>query len=323
MDGDLLFSTEGEREEARQAILDLTGLDIAKGHASDGSRNTTYVISESVRPSVIRVSPASVKDAKTIRGELMFVDYLREHLRTVCNPVPFDNSLVNPITVGGKQYFVVVSRKANGISPDGDDFNRERVFELYGAKLGELHVACRTAAEEGFRFLRPDWLDAPGFNFTMDDVCENIPADVMEIMIRIRDKVAELPRTPETFGMIHGDMSPINTFLDWDDVWLFDFDDSCHHYFMYDNACFLIQAQTAAQQAGATFDPVKAFVKGYMSKDQALPMECWSKDYMERFFHLRIASGLWLMQQSRTAKGIASAKAYGPHVTQALRSFEV
>lgn len=324
--GDLLFSTDEEVAEARERVLELTGLDIAKAKPSAGSRNVTYVLSDSVTPSVIRISPAAIKPVKTVRSELMYVDYLREHIRTVCNAVPFDNRLVNTISVAGTDYYVVVSRKANGISPSGEDFARERVFELYGAKLGELHAASKTAAEEGFHFLRPDWLDAPGFNFHHEDVGvqggpgENIPSDVMDIMIRIRDKVAELPQTPETFGMIHGDMSPINTFLDWDDVWLFDFDDSCHHYFMYDNACFLIQSQQDAQKAGVSFDPVKAFIRGYMPKDPTFPTEWWSKEYMERFFHLRVASGLWLLAQSRTARGIANAKQYFPYITQALRA---
>lgn len=318
--GDLLFSTDEEVEEARQAVLKLTGIDIADGKAAAGSRNVTYVISNSTRPSVVRISPTWVKDTKTVQSELMFVDYLREHVRTVCNAVPFENRLVNTITVAGQEYYVVVSRKANGISPEGAAFNNERVFELYGAKMGELHAASKAAAAEGFKFQRPNWLDAPGFDFKREDAEKaNIPADVMDIMLRIRDRVAELPQTPETFGMIHGDMSPINSFLDWDDVWLFDFDDSCHHYFMYDNCCFLIQARQAALQAGATFNPVQAFIKGYMTKDYSFPMECWSEDYMARFFHLRLASGLWLMGQSRTERGIANAKVMSPYVCQALR----
>ncbi|MCH3942210.1 MAG: phosphotransferase [Atopobiaceae bacterium] len=312
------FSTKGEFDEAREKVLALTGLDIAAGHVSSGSRNITYVLSESVRPSVIRISYADVKPIKDVYGELMFVDYLREHVRTVCNPVPFDNRLVNVITVAGTEYYVVVSRKANGISPADADFDNERIFELYGEKIGQLHAASRTSFEEGFHFQRPVWTEAPGFDFGRNGLGESIPADVMEVMVRIRDRVAALPRTPETFGMIHGDMTPLNTFLDWDDVWLFDFDDSCYHYFMYDMAAFLFQGIRYAHAAGDAFDPVACLRRGY-ERANALPGECWSDEYVHAFLDLRCASAAWVVGQARTPAGLKLAKRVLPSMFELLR----
>lgn len=318
MEGDLLFSTEEELQEVRERVLELTGIDIAQGKMSAGSRNITYVISESTKPSVVRISPTYVKSIQTVHSELLFVDYLREHMRTVCNPVPYHESLVNVITVAGRDYYVVVSRKANGISPSNSDFADAHIFTLYGEALGRLHVGSRTAYEEQFRFMRPDWLDAPGFNFSLEDAGDTIPADVLEIMISIRDKVAEMPRTLESFGLIHGDASPINSFLDWDDVWFFDFDDCCYHYYLYDCACFLIQAASAAAENGATFDPVEEFMKGYArSNPQTAPL--MTQDTLEKLYNLRIASGMWLLTQSRTEQGIESAKTYIPYICTELR----
>lgn len=318
MEGDLLFATEEELHEAREKVLELTGMDIAQGKMSAGSRNITYVISESTKPSVVRISPTYVKPIQTVHSELLFVDYLREHMRTICNPVPYNESLVNVITVAAQDYYVVVSRKANGISPSGEDFANAKIFTLYGEALGHLHVASRTAYEEQFHFMRPDWLDAPGFNFSMKDASDIIPADVMEIMIGIRDTVAAMPRTLESFGLIHGDASPINSFLDWDDVWFFDFDDCCYHYYLYDCACFLIQSAKAAAESGATFDPVEEFMKGY-GQSNPETASLLTSDALTKLFNLRIASGMWLLTQSRTEQGIENAKAYIPYICTELR----
>lgn len=317
-----VFNTQAEYEMARAAVKELCGRDINEGIASYGSRNVTYVFANSIKPAVIRISPAAIKPLKTVYSEMMFIDYLREHMHTVCNPLPFNNQLINTIKVGDDEYYVVVSRKANGASPKGTDFNDERVFEMYGEKLGRMHAASGKAQEEGFKFQRPNWLQAPGFDFSMVKQITNIPEDVMNIMIKIRDQVAALPQLPATFGMIHGDMSPINSFMDWDDVWFFDFDDCCYHYYMYDICCFLIQSQQAAVACGAKFNPVAAFIKGY-ERSNHLPPECWSADYMKKFFNLRIASGLWLLQQSRTKQGKANAKNYTQHIVDALRGLEI
>lgn len=312
------FSSEDEYEEARAKIIELTGADISQAVISSGTRNVTYVLSNSVRPSVIRISLASVKPLAAVQSELMFVDYLREHIRTVCNPVPFDNRLVNTISIGGEDYYVVVSRKANGVSPSPAEFASEHLFELYGAKIGQLHAASETAAKEGFRYQRPNWTEAPGFCFGREGTGADVPRDVLEVMLRIRDRVAELPQTSETFGMIHGDMTPLNTFLDWDDVWLFDFDDCCYHYFIYDICAFLYQARRFATEAGAGFDPVEVMRRGY-ERHNHLPEECWSADYMGRLSSLRMASATWLIGQARTAAGIELAQRHLPHMYQMLR----
>ena len=219
---------------------------------------------------------------------------------------------------------MVVSRKANGISPESEAFLDPQVFAAYGAKLGQLHEASMTATQEGFRYQRPDWVEAPSFSFEkpIRNTWLEIPEDVRKIMFAIRDRAAELPRTPETFGMIHGDMTPINSFLDWDDVWLFDFDDSCYHYFMYDICCFLIQTQREALDAGVTFSPAGIFRENY-EKYHHLPEECWSQDYMNRFFSLRLASGIWLMGQSRTKKYVERDHKMSQVLFQVLRGMKI
>lgn len=53
-------------------------------------------------------------------------------------------------------------------------------------------------------------------------------------------KFKALPETPETFGVIHGDFGLSNIFSEWDKVWVFDFDDCCYGFYMFDVACAII-----------------------------------------------------------------------------------
>ena len=312
-----IFADEAEFAEARQLVLDLTGFDIAAGKASYGGKNIVYVFSETMKPSVIRISPASVKPRSAVHGEMMFIDYLSTAIRTVCNPVPFRNQLINTIHTGRADYYVVVSRKANGISPQESQFSDPHLFELYGDKIGELHAASREGAREGFRYPRPLWYEAPGFDFRHGAAEEWIPAAVMDRMLAVREKVRELPVTEESFGLIHGDMSPFNTFVDWDDVWLFDFDDSCYHYYFYDVACFMMQALRGQRSTNPSFDGLNIFLTAY-GKHNRLPQEYLKPEMLELFIQLRLASALWQICTSQTQTSRARAEKYSSGLGRAL-----
>ena len=86
------FATEEEFQEAGRKVRELTGRDISEAKVATGSRNITYVFSESVKPYVIRITPAWVKPLKTVYSEMMF--------RTICASISIRSAIRYRLTTG-------------------------------------------------------------------------------------------------------------------------------------------------------------------------------------------------------------------------------
>jgi Ser/Thr protein kinase RdoA (MazF antagonist) len=94
------------------------------------------------------------------------------------------------------------------------------------------------------------------------------------------------PESNGNCGLVHGDLCAANFVVDGDPVTMFDFDDSCYHWFIYDLVCAV---------APATFRPAEerhplrdAIVEGYV---KAHPLPKGWEALFGRFLRMR---GLYL-----------------------------
>lgn len=223
------------KEIMREQLLNAFGRDISEVECNFSSRNYAFMFTKGPQPAALRVSGAiQVKDKENILSELVWLDDLREFIPTVSAPVPSKNNrLVEEITVGGKIYYATLFRKGNGdVMPielwDGPYFKR------VGRLLGKIHKASSEGYKLGFRYKRNIWFDSPYYDFECYGkfVDPSVKTKAKEIL----DRIKEIPKDPQWFGMIHGDFQYGNLFSDWEDVWVFDFDDCCYGYFMFDIA---------------------------------------------------------------------------------------
>jgi Ser/Thr protein kinase RdoA (MazF antagonist) len=60
---------------------------------------------------------------------------------------------------------------------------------------------------------------------------------------RVRAALDRLPRTPDSFGMIHSDLHPANLIVDADRLTAIDFDDAAFGWFVSDLAAALVGCQ--------------------------------------------------------------------------------
>lgn len=284
-------STFENKEELREKILECYGRDIAEGSCHFSSRNYAFVISEGSYPVAIRVSVNSGKDRKDVVSELMWVDDLRRELPTISQAVPsLYNHIAEDFEIGGVKYCVTMFRKANGDVLAPKYWNPE-YFKETGRVLGQIHRTGKEGYELGFRYKRCQWYEKKSFDF---ECLENyLGASAREKAQAIYDEVRALPQTPEVYGMIHGDYQSGNLFVDWDKVWVFDFDDCCYGYYMQDVAeamqLFLLEGRYRGNEERREVfygkDGIFTLFKEGYEEYNHLPESHWEK--IGLFFKLR------------------------------------
>jgi len=249
-----------ERIESRQSIVDLfnsQGLDVAAklyGIEGDslsiygdylGCQNIVYDYAVDGVDHILRVSHRPDRPLELVKAEVHFVDYLAENGARVSRPVPSTRGkLVETLEVRERPFHLVAFIKGRGTRvPDNGYHYREGVslevyFRDWGQTLGRMHALAKRYEPLGPSCRRPDWLSM----MEQDHIEGRVPEGFPEVRRRLKDLVAEagaLPRELGSYGLIHADFNDGNFTLDYDtgDITVFDFDDCCYGWFMYDLAC--------------------------------------------------------------------------------------
>lgn len=223
---------EKELQVLREELLKCYGLDINKAKCFFSTQNYAFIFPG--EPHMIRVSIGSVKTREETMSEVLWVDDLKQFSETVCEPFPsLKNHIVEEFEIDGVHYRAAMFRTARGAVREITDLDAMH-FIAVGDLLGRIHAAGADSAKAGISYKRKKWYEkqAPSFAYAR----ENLPADLMERIDGIYEKVKAVPEDPRWFGMIHGDFHSNNYFVDGNNIWIFDFDECNYGYFMYDIA---------------------------------------------------------------------------------------
>lgn len=221
-----------ELREIREELLERYGLDIDEAKCYFSTQNYAFIFPG--KPNMIRVSIGSVKTREETMSEVLWVDDLKQFSETVCEPFPsLKNHIVEEFEIDGVHYRAAMFRTARGAARDAAALD-PMYFIAVGDLLGRIHAASADSAKAGITYKRKKWYEkqAPTFAYAR----ENVPAELMERIDRVYEKVRAVPEDPRWFGMIHGDFHKNNFFVDGNNIWVFDFDDCNYGYFMYDIA---------------------------------------------------------------------------------------
>jgi len=114
----------------------------------------------------------------------------------------------------------------------------EEYFRNWGRALGQMHALSKKYAPKSATIKRPEWFELDSFTQIDERVPESLPA-VREKFERLLERLAALPRDRDSYGLIHRDFNDGNFTVDYDngDMTIFDFDDACYFWFMYELAC--------------------------------------------------------------------------------------
>jgi Ser/Thr protein kinase RdoA (MazF antagonist) len=211
----------------------------------EGAVNLVYEYEIGKTPMVLRISFTPERTLEQIQAELYFVNYLSENGVSVSRPMLSQNgNLVETIQAAGIPFRAVTFVKGKGMRvPDNGyryrtDAPIEEYFRNWGRVLGQMHALAKNYQPESDVVRRPEWFDLHKSRLAL---VAQLPDRLHGVQARIQNLMGEigsLPRDRDSFGLIHGDFSDGNFTVDYTngDITVFDFDDSCYFWFMYEIA---------------------------------------------------------------------------------------
>jgi Ser/Thr protein kinase RdoA (MazF antagonist) len=233
-------------------------------HVRSGE-NATWGTEVRGRRSILRVTSEQHRTRDQIEAELDFVEHLAGGGISVARPL---NSIGGERVVelpcvapAGERLWGVMFERLEGRHYEYDSADVDRpLFRLWGQTMGRVHdLSVRFEPQAPRR--RPDWCD--------DSVAgcstRGVPPDEESLAARdeLIDWLSGTRREPAHYGMVHGDFERTNFLLRDGVIGLFDFDDSCHHWFLWDVACALWVFRNATPAERSRF--LGWFLEGYSS----------------------------------------------------------
>jgi Ser/Thr protein kinase RdoA (MazF antagonist) len=239
-------------------FLDGYGLKEKEVDFVGGFMNDVYEVKYNNRQHILRIGSKSIKSEKDVKGEIDFVNYLKDEGLTVCG---VEKSPTGELFFETKDEIAVLFEKAQGefVKSDSKYWN-ENLFFQWGKTLGKMN---RLAKEYNplEKIKRYQWYDDPFYTpeIVKDEEFQNLYNEYFE-------KIKEYPKDKESYGLIHSDLHHANFMYNGEDLYMFDFDDATYHYFIHDIAMPIFYAVRFIpfENKKERFDFSKTFFKSFM-----------------------------------------------------------
>jgi len=215
---------------------------LGKFEDSEGCANLVYYFERDGQQRILRISFRPDRTVEHIQAELHFVSYLAEGGVRLSRPVCSENgNLTEVVRAAGIPFTIVSFVRGRGMRmPDNDYRYREGVpmqeyFQNWGQVLGQMHRLAKTYQPLSEVIRRPEWHTWDVFTgFPYGD---RLPA-VQTKYDRLIAELHVLPKDVDSYGLVHFDFNDGNFTVDYDngDITVFDFDDCCYFWFMFELA---------------------------------------------------------------------------------------
>lgn len=211
----------------------------------EGCANLVYEYEHDGQARILRISFRPDRTAEQIRAELHFVNYLAEHGVRVSVPIPSQNgNLLETLWVRRVPLHTVTFVRGEGMRvPDNGYRYREgapieEYFQNWGRALGQMHALTKEYKPASDQVKRPDWFEIHKSRLMIEtQVPERLPV-VRDRIRSLLEEIRSLPKDRDSYGLIHGDFNDGNFTVDYTngDMTVFDFDDCCYFWFIYELA---------------------------------------------------------------------------------------
>lgn len=223
-------------------LFELEGYEIQLVPPHEGGRNIVYTCEqEGCESLILRISFLPDRNHEDYIAELEYVRYLYEHGANVSNVICSKKGhLLEEIICDEHTFFICLFVMAKGKMLAENNYQyREGVpiTEHYfncGKALGKMHQIAKgyTPVHRRHHFFD---------NYKGEYIDDMIPESfslLKEKMVELLNTLKGLDTNQETFGMIHFDYNDGNYSIDFDtgQITVYDFDNSCFGWYMYDLA---------------------------------------------------------------------------------------
>lgn len=236
------------------------------------SANMIFEFSTKHNTIILRISKYSEYKEKHIDFELKWLKYLSEQIVEVISPILSENGkLYEIVSIKGASYILCAFEKASGrlVNQNNPDEWNQTLFYKLGSIMGSIHKCSKQYIPNGEAKLCFDWNE----DFTFLTESSLLDNDVLNVWDKIIFELEKLPKTVDTYGIIHNDLHQLNFFIDGDNIKVFDFDDCICSWYSFDIALTLFQFVSTISyketQARNNFAEkfIYSFLKGYKTHE--------------------------------------------------------
>lgn len=202
----------------------------------DEVENLVYDFELDGGPQILRLGHSSKRSENSVIAELDWINYLADNGVRACRPIPSKNGNITEVIDVGESYFTaVVFERAPGDFIQSSSFeNFDKDFsEAWGRLIGKMHRLTKDYDPSHLAEPRPHWRSEE----FLERAQKYMPPDQHEILDELEsqiDKITAIPKTRDTYGLIHDDLDPTNFFVKDGKITVFDFEDCRYNYFLAD-----------------------------------------------------------------------------------------
>jgi len=187
------------------------------------------------QPYIFRMTHSSHRSREDVQSEVDWMMFLHREGVNVPNVFPsVNNEYVESISAGDTFFHLTLFEKAKGshvrITNEAD--HRELFIQL-GKTIGKMHRVTRKYIPSHGVQPRPQWEDDE-----LMDIEKYIPHDQKDVILagkEILEKVYQLPKDKNVYGLCHTDVHNGNYFVDHEgNICVFDFDDAMYGWLAHD-----------------------------------------------------------------------------------------
>ncbi|EZH65808.1 hypothetical protein DH09_13285 [Bacillaceae bacterium JMAK1] len=171
------------------------------------------------------------------------------------------------------------------------------LIERWGRTLGKMHAISKQHADWHSTYASWDYDHChPNFILTADQ-------DVQSIWNTYQDEIQKLPKTKDTFGVVHHDLHHENLLLQSDELYVLDFGDLRNSWYVYDLAIAIYTAlennrfRKFEEQGSYYLRFTQTFLRGY-ERETTLVEE--SQALLPFFLHYRLVYSYMYFQHTLT-----------------------
>jgi Ser/Thr protein kinase RdoA (MazF antagonist) len=230
----------------------------------DGFESYIYEFERDGAEYILRIGHNRRRSVELIQGEIDWINYLAAGGAGVSRAILSQNGeLVECIDDDkGGQFLVTAFVKAQG-RPVWEIGWTTELYERYGELLGRIHVLSRTYTPRYPAWRRGEW-DDPN-NLNVEQWLPPSEVVAAQKFRQIKAHLDTLPRSAESYGLIHQDAHGGNFFVDETGRFtLFDFDDCVYGWYIYDVAMVVMYMTVNAQDPlSVTQEFMPPFWRGY------------------------------------------------------------
>lgn len=192
----------------------------------NGFQNFVYSGVVENREVILRITHVTHRNELLTRAELDFIMFLADRGMKVARPIQSSSGDLIHIIDGS--FIVTAFEKAPGrnavIAEESNTF-----YENIGQMVGKIHKLSLNYSTQNPRH---EWSG----NTLLESFKKYCPLELHSNYDRLINEISALPKEKNTYGLIHGDISPGNYLNDGDKAFIIDYDEVEYSWFVSDIA---------------------------------------------------------------------------------------